>query len=106
MALAVTSGLSKTCAVSGLVTHYIIAHDHTNLRKEAPMLHVGATGTNNKKQHIGYYLQVLPQTSLTFKPSALYVISDFRRDVDEICALLRCYAASSHNPLPTFRDNV
>jgi hypothetical protein len=48
MALAVTSGLSRTCAVSGLVTHYINAHDHRNLRKEAPMLHVGATGTNNK----------------------------------------------------------
>jgi hypothetical protein len=46
MALAVTSGLSRTCAVSGLVTHYINAHDHTNLRKEAPMLRVGATGTN------------------------------------------------------------
>jgi hypothetical protein len=47
MALAVTSGLSRTCAVSGLVTNYINAHDHRNLRKEAPMLRVGATGTNN-----------------------------------------------------------
>jgi hypothetical protein len=36
MALAVTSGLSKTCAVSGLVTLYINGHDHRNLRKEAP----------------------------------------------------------------------
>jgi hypothetical protein len=34
------------------------------------------------------------------------VVSGFRRDVDEICALLGCYAASSGNPLPTFRDNV
>jgi hypothetical protein len=50
MALAVTSGLSRTCAVSGLVTH-INAHNHRNLRKEAPMLRVGATGTN-KQQHI------------------------------------------------------
>jgi hypothetical protein len=24
----------------------------------------------------------------------------------EICALLRCYAASNHNPLPTFRDSI
>jgi hypothetical protein len=47
MALAVTSRLSRTCAVSGLVTHYINAHEHINLRKEAPMLRVGATGTNN-----------------------------------------------------------
>jgi hypothetical protein len=36
MALAVTSGLSGTCAVGGLVTRYINAHDHRNLRKEAP----------------------------------------------------------------------
>jgi hypothetical protein len=33
------------------------------------------------------------------------MISTFRRD-DEICALLGYYAASSGNPLPTFRDNV
>jgi hypothetical protein len=36
MALAVTSGLSGTCAVSALVTRYINAHVHRNLRKEAP----------------------------------------------------------------------
>jgi hypothetical protein len=34
------------------------------------------------------------------------VISGFRRDVDENCALLRYYAASRGNHLPTFRDNV
>jgi hypothetical protein len=36
----------------------------------------------------------------------LSVISGFRRDVDEIFALLGYYAASSGNPLPMFRDNV
>jgi hypothetical protein len=36
MALVITSGLSRTCAVSGLVTRYINANDHRNLRKEAP----------------------------------------------------------------------
>jgi hypothetical protein len=50
MALAVISGLSRTCAVSGLVTHYINAHDHKNLQKEAPMFHVGATGTDKQQQ--------------------------------------------------------
>jgi hypothetical protein len=35
IALPVTSGLSGICGVSGLVTHYINAHDHRNLRKEA-----------------------------------------------------------------------
>jgi hypothetical protein len=35
----------------------------------------------------------------------LTLISGFRRDVDEICALLRYYATSCGNCLPTFRDN-
>jgi hypothetical protein len=34
------------------------------------------------------------------------MISRFRRDVDDICALLGYYAASCGNCLPTFRDNV
>jgi hypothetical protein len=34
------------------------------------------------------------------------VTSGFQRDVDEIYILLSCYAASSHNPLLTFRDNI
>jgi hypothetical protein len=32
--------------------------------------------------------------------------SNFRREVDENCALLGYYAASSGNFLPTFRDNL
>jgi len=34
------------------------------------------------------------------------VISDFRREVAENCALLGHYAASSGNSLLTFRDNL
>jgi hypothetical protein len=34
------------------------------------------------------------------------MISGFRRDVDEICALLGYYAASNGNPLPTFREKA
>jgi len=34
------------------------------------------------------------------------VISDFRRDVDDICSLLDCYAAYSGNSVPTFRDGL
>jgi hypothetical protein len=30
----------------------------------------------------------------------------FRREVDENCSLLDCYAASSGNSLPTFRGNL
>jgi len=36
----------------------------------------------------------------------LCVVSGFRREVDENCALLGCYAASSGNFLPTFRDEI
>jgi hypothetical protein len=36
----------------------------------------------------------------------LTVISGFHLDLDEICALQGHYAASSGNPLPTFRDSV
>ena len=34
------------------------------------------------------------------------VISDFHREVDENCALLWYYTASSGNYLQTFRDNI
>jgi hypothetical protein len=34
------------------------------------------------------------------------VISGFRCEVDENCALLGYYAAYSGNALPTFRDNL
>jgi hypothetical protein len=34
------------------------------------------------------------------------VISSFRREVYEICALLGYYAAYSGNSLPTFQDNL
>jgi hypothetical protein len=40
------------------------------------------------------------------KRNAYRVISVFCSDVDEICALLGYYAASSGNPLPTFRDDI
>ena len=39
------------------------------------------------------------------KIHTLHIISDFRRKVDEICALLGYYAAYSGNSLPTFRYN-
>jgi hypothetical protein len=36
----------------------------------------------------------------------VFLISGFRRDVDEICPLLGCYAALRGNSLPMFQDNV
>jgi hypothetical protein len=38
--------------------------------------------------------------------SKFCVSSGFRREVNEICALLGCYSASSGNSLPTFRYNL
>jgi hypothetical protein len=34
------------------------------------------------------------------------VISGFRREAGENCALLVCYTASIGNSIPTFRDNL
>jgi hypothetical protein len=38
--------------------------------------------------------------------NTLSVISGFRCDVEEMCAFLSCYAASSGHLSPTFQDNV
>jgi len=43
---------------------------------------------------------------LWFPNVSLEVISGFRHEVDENCALLGYYAASSSNFVPTFRDNL
>jgi hypothetical protein len=56
------------------------------------------------------YMPRPPHSSRFYHPHELYipsrVIRSFRRKVDEICVLLGCYAASSGNSLPTFRDNL
>jgi hypothetical protein len=49
---------------------------------------------------------VLLQVNLRRGKHRLRVMSGFRRDVDEIGALLGYYAASSGNTLPTFQDNL
>jgi hypothetical protein len=41
-----------------------------------------------------------------FKQDAECMIAGFRRDADEICALLGYYAALIGSPVPTFRDNI
>jgi hypothetical protein len=53
---------------------------------------------------IHYSLNVVPFSIIA--TLIKFLISGFRRDVDEIWALLGYYAASSANPLSTFRDNV
>jgi hypothetical protein len=55
------------------------------------------------------WLHILLRFSTFFKMALPHcTISDFRREVDENCALLGYYSASSGNFLPTFfsRDNL
>ena len=46
----------------------------------------------------------MPQDGPLYKGSYFCVVSDFRLEVGEICALLCCYPAYSGNFLATFRD--
>jgi hypothetical protein len=46
------------------------------------------------------------KSDLIYKLKSKCVNLGFRREVDENCALLSYYAASSGNFLPTFRDNL
>jgi hypothetical protein len=48
----------------------------------------------------------LTSESYAFWDMSVHMISGFRREVDENCALLGYYAARSGNLLPTFRDNL
>jgi hypothetical protein len=51
-------------------------------------------------QHFQYFRHVRVS-----RKKSLLMIPGFRRDVNDICALLGYYAASSGNPSPTFQDN-
>jgi hypothetical protein len=44
--------------------------------------------------------------AVRFNGISVSVISGLRREVDENCVLLGCYAANSSNFLPTFRGNL
>jgi hypothetical protein len=60
--------------------------------------------TERRQSDAGYSLT--PCVAHTFLCNKQFAISGFRRDTDEICALLGYYTASCGNSLPTFRDNV
>jgi len=47
-----------------------------------------------------------PKGFRTLKNVRTFMISGFRREIDESCALLGYYAASSGSSLPTFRNNL
>jgi hypothetical protein len=65
-------------------------------------------------RHVTNFMQHLQTSTVTelgkkspiFMPPKVCVVSGFRRDVDEICALLGYYAALSGGSVPRFRDNL
>ena len=60
----------------------------------------GSTVTTGQKSVSSNTLEETSENSLPI------VISDFRRDVPEICALLGYYAALSGSSVPTFQENL
>jgi hypothetical protein len=56
---------------------------------------------NKRKPHHSFVY-----TLYFIEPFWFFVISGFRHDVDEICALLGYYIALSGSSVPTFRDNL
>jgi hypothetical protein len=109
----------------GVTLRYVLKWDEKNLQCDRATTNFScskmtgrqpAMGTRNKGRKSHWIIRDMCQSwelnrhrALTNKVSLnvnTTIISGFRRDVDEICALLGCYAASNGNPLPTFRDNV
>jgi hypothetical protein len=56
-------------------------------------------------RRLNNHRRVIKAVNFTPFSSFKSVISNFRRDVDEMCALLG-YAVSNGNPLPMFQDDV
>jgi hypothetical protein len=63
----------------------------------------GTTYQSHLKGSGSPYLDCLTLEEVTDR---LRVTSGFHLEIDESCALLGCYAGSSGNSLPTFRDNL
>ena len=53
-----------------------------------------------------FFVLLLRHSIYLLEIALIHVTSGFRLEVSENCALLRCYATSSGNSLPTFRDNL
>jgi hypothetical protein len=110
--------------------HYVHQAFHwSNRSKTKPSFHLLVKPPDNKSTNFGVHIHGPKDDTTASGRSALqgYVttewwgsnggvtlqeaktttlISGFRRDVDEICALLGYYAASYGNCIPTFWDNV
>jgi len=58
------------------------------------------------KRMLKYEIQIKFSDKFKFVTPDSPTISGFRRQADENCALMRYYAASSGNFLPTFRNKI
>jgi len=80
---------------------FIITYTHIHTHTQMTQLH---------SLHLHRRQLLVPQCFHTYglhnMASDMCVISDFRREADENCALLGYYAASGRNFLPTFRVNL
>ena len=83
---------------------------YVNIKIQIEMIVIGS---DRDEQHVcdstcvtKLHQQVSIYVSYVADRSVLSVISDFRSDVDVICAHLGYYATSSGNPVPTFWNSV
>jgi hypothetical protein len=78
---------------------------NTNFKVQPKCWTCSSAAYSKTVHFLSFYLLDFPTPYLGSNIAAPSAISGFRRDV-EIRALLRYYAASNGNHLPTFRDNV
>ena len=65
------------------------------------------TLSENGEHQTEMYLDFLKMSQILYSiGDPNLVISGFCRKGGEICAILVCYTAYSHNPVPTFQDNL
>jgi len=89
--------------VRNMLRYYWLPINHYLLRL------VGLTFTYLSKMHGQSNMMYAKSTILVHIKAFIqlaFVISDFHRDLHDIWALLRYYAAYSVNSIPTFRDNL
>ena len=95
-----------------LNTSQLCIHHHHATQSDIHHHHATQSDTGNvitltfrfNKPHVSCQSTTLRYVTLRYV--TLTLISDFRRDDNDICALLGYYMASYGNYLPTFRDNV
>ena len=95
----------------------VLVQQHTLHLGAAPLLvcstHNGTTPVAllqcvvvNKQNWNCWWLSCLAALDFCFRQNSVRAVRGFRRDVDELCAVMGCWAACSGKCLPTFRDSL